>query len=75
MLIESVSQTHDDAKILYKGTIEDDLLIMDVEVTTKPTKINESDKIFSLGIPDNESIEDFEEDMEQLTRNSNKDFE
>ena len=70
-----MSQTNNDAKILYKGTIEDDLLIMDVEVTTKPTKTNESGKIFSLGIPDNESIEKFEEDMEQLVRNSNKDFE
>ena len=34
----------------------------------------EAKKIINLGIPDNESLEDAEKDMEQLTQNSLKDW-
>lgn len=47
-----------------------------IVLTTQNTQTTEqeSKKIISLGIPDNESLIDAENDMEQLTQNSLKDW-
>jgi len=55
-------------------TEEDSSFQFDVLMKTTETKKGET-IVYSLGIPDNEPIEDFEKDMEQLTSDSIKDFE
>lgn len=46
-----------------------------VEIMTETTETKESEtQVFSLGIPKNESLEDFDKDMEQLTQDSIKDW-
>ena len=50
-------------------TVQIVLITQNTQVTEQ-----ESKKIISLGIPDNESLADAENDMEQLTQNSLKDW-
>jgi len=49
---------------------------VEIILTTQTTQITEqeSKQIISLGIPDNESLEDAERDMDQITQNSLKDW-
>ena len=62
-------------KTLVTSMTENDSTFQ-VDVMFETTEIKKSENIiFSLGIPKNESIEDFENDMEQLTSDSIKDFE
>jgi len=49
-------------------------LQIDVEVTTQSTEVTSSEtQIFSLGLPENEPLENAERDMDLLAKNSFKD--
>lgn len=64
------------SKTQYTGITDDDLSFTNVELIEKTTETKKTETIiYSLGIPKNEPIEDFEKDMEQLTSDSIKDFE
>jgi len=69
-----MSQTYD--KTQYTSMTQEDLISYMVELLEKTTETKKTEtRIYSLGIPNNEPIEDFEKDMEQLTSDSIKDFE
>lgn len=69
-----MSQTYD--KTRYTSMTQEDLISYMVELLEKTTETKKTEtRIYSLGIPNNEPIEDFEKDMEQLTSDSIKDFE
>lgn len=73
--LKNMSQTFKD-EITYSTGNDKIEYILRVEFLTESTKTTESEtQVFSLGIPDNESLEDAEKDMEQLTKNSIKDWE
>jgi len=60
-------------RILTSGKTEDFILSGDVSTETTETKESET-QVFSLEIPENESIEEFDKDMDQLTKESIKDW-
>ena len=49
---------------------------LQIELSTRSTETKESEtQVFSLGLPKNESLEDFDKDMEQITKDSINDWE
>lgn len=61
--------------ITYSTNSEDIEISVQVDLLTESTATQESEtQIISLGIPDNESLEDAEKDMGLLTKNSIKDW-
>ena len=60
-------------RILTSGKTEDFILLGDVSTETTETKETET-QVFSLEIPENESLEEFDKDMDQLTKESIKDW-
>jgi len=53
----------------------EDVFSLQAEVLTGTTETKESEtQVFSLEIPENESLEDFDKDMEQLTKDSINDW-
>jgi len=72
--MKNMSQTYD--KILDTSITDKDVSFTNIELLQKTTETKKTETIiYSLGIPKNEPIEDFEKDMEQLTSDSIKDFE
>ena len=69
-----MSQKYDE--IRDTSITDKDVSFTNVELIQKTTETKKTETIiYSLGIPKNEPIEDFEKDMEQLTSDSIKDFE